>query len=129
VPKSLYGRKPNEKQDPNVHQEDQRAREVQRKKCKGKQSAAEYNFTAEYSSLTKWLRQIKTNWVQDPFNPVNIIWPTKAKIFFYKKTDVKTNMKKHSEKKQGTTRSVNNSNCMKKRKVKPKEMTNTAGNA
>ena len=37
-------------------------------------------------------------------------------------------MKKHDEKKQGTARSVNNKNHVKERKVKPKEMTNTAGN-
>ena len=36
VPKSPYGGKPNEKARPKVRQEDQRAREVQRKKCKGK---------------------------------------------------------------------------------------------
>ena len=91
VSKSPYGGKPNEKQDPKACQQDQRAREVQRKKCKEKQSAAEYKFVAEYrsvakySSLAEWLRQTKTNWVQDPFHPVKIIWPTKAQILLYKK--------------------------------------------
>ena len=42
---------------------------------------------------------------------------------------VKTNMKMHDEKKQGTTGSVSSRNCVKERKAKPKEMTNTAGNA
>ena len=37
-------------------------------------------------------------------------------------------MKKHDEKKQGTTENVNRKNCMKERKVKSKEMTNIAGN-
>ena len=49
IPKSPYGGKPNEKQGPKAHQEDQGAREVQRKKCKGKR------FAAEYSSLAEWL--------------------------------------------------------------------------
>ena len=57
-----YGGKPNEKQGPKAHQEDQRARKVQRKKCKGKRfaadykSAAEYRFVVEYSSPVEWLR-------------------------------------------------------------------------
>ena len=34
-------------------------------------------------------------------------------------------MKKHDEKKQGTARCVSSRDCMKERKVKPKEMTNT----
>ena len=55
VPKNPYGGKPNEKQSPKAHQEDQGAREVQIKKCKEKRS------TIEYSSPAKWLRQIKTN--------------------------------------------------------------------
>ena len=44
-----------------THQEDRRAIKVQRKKCKGKQSiaeyrfAAKYRFTAEYSSSVEWL--------------------------------------------------------------------------
>ena len=38
-------------------------------------------------------------------------------------------MKKHDEKKQGIAGSVNSRNCMKERKSKPKEMTNTSGNA
>ena len=37
-------------------------------------------------------------------------------------------MKKHDEKKQGIVGSVNSRNCVKERKSKPKEMTNTAGN-
>ena len=71
-----WGRKPNEKQGPKACQEDQRAREVQRKKCKGKgsateyKSAAEYKSTAKYSSLAEWFRQTKTNWAQDPFDPI-----------------------------------------------------------
>ena len=65
---------------------------------------------------------------QDPFNPVNIIWPIKAQILLYKRICVKTNMKKQDEKKQGTTRSVSSRNCVKERKSKLKEMTNTIGN-
>ena len=42
---------------------------------------------------------------------------------------VKTNMKKQDEKKQGTAKSVSSRNCVKERKSKPKEMTNTTGNA
>ena len=75
------------------------------------------------------LQQIKANWVQDPFDLVNIIWPTKAQILLYKRVRVKTNKKKHNKKKQGTAESVNSRNCMKERKVKPKEMMNTIGNA
>ena len=37
-------------------------------------------------------------------------------------------MKKHDEKKQGTAGSVNTKHCMKERKAKVKEMTNTTGN-
>ena len=102
-------------------QEDQRAREVQRKKCKGNGFATEYKSAAEYSSLARWFRQIKTNWAQDPFDPVNIIWPTKTQILFYKRMGVKTNMKKHDEKKQGTAGNVNSGNHVKERKAKPKE--------
>ena len=47
----------------------------------------------------------------------------------YKRIGVKTNMKKHDEKKQGTAGSVSNRKRVKKRKVKLKEMTNIAGNA
>ena len=95
--KSPYRGKPNEKQGPKTHQEDRRASKVQRKKCKGKQSTAkckstaeyrsatEYKSVVEYSSSVEWIRQIKTNWAQDPFDPVNIIWPTKAQILLYKK--------------------------------------------
>ena len=116
-----------------AHQEDRRARKVQRKKCKGKQSiakrksAAEYKsvaeckFSAEYSSLAEWLRQTKTNWAQDPFDPINIIWSTKAQIILYKKIGEKTNMKKHDEKKQGTAGNVNSRNHVKERKAKPME--------
>ena len=67
VSKNPYGGKPNEKQGPKACQEDQRAREVQRKKCKGKESAVEYRFVAEYSFLAEWLWQMKINWAQDPF--------------------------------------------------------------
>ena len=56
VSKNPYGGKPNEKKGLKAWQEDQRAREVQRKKCKRKESAAEYKFAAEYSSLVGWLR-------------------------------------------------------------------------
>ena len=67
VPKSPYGGKPNEKQGPKTHQEDQRARKVQKKNCKGKRSTAkrrsiadyksvvEYRSAAEYSFLVEWL--------------------------------------------------------------------------
>ena len=37
-------------------------------------------------------------------------------------------MKKYNEKKQGTAGSVSNRNCMKERKAKLQEMTNTEGN-
>ena len=57
---------------------------------------------------------------QDPFNPVNIIWPTKAQILLYKKIGKKTNMKKHDEKKQGMEGSVSSRNHVKGRKAKPK---------
>ena len=118
-----YGGKPNEKQGPKTHQEDRRARKDQRKKCKGKGSAA------EYSSLVEWLRQIKTNWAQDPFDPVNIIWPTKAQILLYKRIGVKTDMKKHDKKKQGTVGSVRSRNHVKeKKKPNQRKMTNIAGN-
>ena len=91
VSKNPYGGKPNEKQSPKACQEDQRVREVQIKKCKEKGSAIEYKFAAkyksavEYSFLAEWFRQTKTNWAQDPFDLVNIIWPTKAQILLYKK--------------------------------------------
>ena len=102
-------------------QEDQRAREVQRKKCKGNGFATEYKSAAEYSSLAGWLRQTKTNWAQDPFDPVNIIWLTKAQILLYKRIGVKNDMKKHDEKKQGTVGNVSSRNHVKERKAKPKE--------
>ena len=49
-------RKPNENQGPKACQEDQRAREVQRKKCKRKGFVAEYKYATEYSSLAKWFQ-------------------------------------------------------------------------
>ena len=85
VSKNPYRGKPNEKQGPKACQEDQRGREVQRKKCKGKGFAAEYKSAVEYSSLAEWLWQTKTNLAQDLFDLVNIIWPTKAQILLYKK--------------------------------------------
>ena len=127
MPKVPYGGKPNEKQGPKTHQEDRRARKVQRKKCKGKESAAKYKsiakykFAAKYSSLAKWLQQTKTNWAQDPFDLVNIIWLTKAQILLYKRIGVKTDMKKHDKKKQGMAGSVSSRNHVKERKAKPKE--------
>ena len=121
VSKNPYGGKPNEKQGPKACQEDQRAREVQRKKCKGKGSAVEYKSAAKYSSLAGWLRQTKTNWAQDPFDPINIIWPTKAQLLLYKRIGMKIDMKKHDEKKKGTAGSVSSRNHMKERKAKPKE--------
>ena len=39
----------------------------------------------------------------------------------YKRISVKTDMKKHDEKKQGTARSVSRRNHVKERKAKPKE--------
>ena len=45
-----------------------------RKKCKGKL------FAVKYKSFAEWIWQIKANWVQDPFDPVKIIWPTMAQI-------------------------------------------------
>ena len=82
VPKNPYGGKPNEKQGPPRRPKNKRG---PKKEMQGK--------------------VIKTNWAQDPFDPVNIIWPTKAQIILYKKIGVKTNMKKHNAKKQGTSRS------------------------
>ena len=41
---------------------------------------------------------------------------------------MKTNMKKHDEKKQGTIGNVSSRNYMKEKNAKLKEMTNTAGN-
>ena len=66
-------------------------------------------------------RQTKTNWAQDPFDPVNIIWPTKAQILLCKRIGVKTDMNKHDEKKQKMAGSVSNKNHVKERKTKPKE--------
>ena len=90
-PKAHEEESPMKKQGPKAHQEDQRAREVQRKKCKINQSiakrksATEYRFAVEYSSLAEWFQQIKTNWAQDFFDQVNIIWLTKAQILLYKR--------------------------------------------
>ena len=50
-------------------------------------------------------------------------------MLLYKRIGVKTDMKKHDEKKQGTTGSVSSRKRMKERKAKLKEKTNTAGNA
>ena len=47
----------------------------------------------------------------------------------YKRIGVKTDMKKHDEKKQGTAGSVSSRRHVKKRKAKLKEKTNTARNA
>ena len=72
--------------------------------------------------MVEWLRQTKTNWAQDLFDPVNIIWPTKAQILLYKRIGVKTDMKKHDKKKQGMVGSVRSRNHVKeKKKAKPKE--------
>ena len=94
---------------------------AKRKSAANYKSAAEYKSAAKYSSSAEWLQQIKTNWAQDPFDPVNIIWPTKAQILLYKKIGVKANMKKHDEKKQGIVGSVNSRNHVKERKAKLKE--------
>ena len=64
---------------------------------------------------------MKTNWAQDPFDPVNIIWPTKTQILLCKRIGVKTDMKKHDEMKQGTARSVSSKTHVKERKAKPKK--------
>ena len=45
---------PMKKQGLKAHQEDQRVRKVQRKKCKGKRSAAECRFAAEYKSAAEY---------------------------------------------------------------------------
>ena len=85
------GKKSNEKQGTKTHQEDRRARKVQRKKCKGKRSTAkrrsavDFKSVAKYSSLAEWPRQIKENWAQDPFDPVNIIFPAKTQSLLYKR--------------------------------------------
>ena len=55
--------------------------------------------------------------------------PQRPKSFCIKKIGLKTDMKKHDEKKQGIIGSVSSRKCVKKRKAKLKEMTNTAGNA
>ena len=65
LPKSPCRGKPNEKQDPKTHQEDRKARKIQRKKCKGKQSvtkcksATEYKSAVEYKSATKYSSSIE----------------------------------------------------------------------
>ena len=71
--------------------------------------------------MAEWLQQTKTNLAQDPFDPVNIIWSTKVQILLYKRIGVKTDMKKHDEKKQGTVGSVSSKNHVKERKAKSKE--------
>ena len=45
----------------------------------------------------------------------------KAQILLYKMIGMKTDMKKHDKKKQGTTGSVSSRNHVKERKAKPKE--------
>ena len=55
--------------------------------------------------------------------------PQRPKFFCIKKIGVKTDIKKHGEKKQGTVRSVSSRKRVKKIKAKLKEMTNTVGNA
>ena len=54
ISKSSWGRKPNEKQGPKAHQEDQWAREVQKNKCKGKQSIAKCKSTVDYRSAAEY---------------------------------------------------------------------------
>ena len=54
--------------------------------------------------------------------------PQKSKSFCIKKIGVKTDIKKHGEKKQGTAGSVSSRKRVKKRKAKLKEMTNTTEN-
>ena len=71
--------------------------------------------------MAEWLQQTKTNLAQDPFDPVNIIWSTKVQILLYKRIGVKTDMKKHDEKKQGTVGNVSSRNHVKERKDKSKE--------
>ena len=56
-----------------------------KKEVQGKAIIAKRKSAVEYSSLAEWLQQMKINWVQDPFDPVNIIWPTKAQILLYKR--------------------------------------------
>ena len=51
--------------------------------------------------------------------------PQRPKSFCIKKIGVKIDIKKHGEKKQGTTRSVSSKKRVKKRKAK---LTNKAGN-
>ena len=55
--------------------------------------------------------------------------PQRPKSFCIKKIGLKTDMKKHDEKKLGIIGSVSSRKCVKERKAKLKEMTNTAGNA
>ena len=49
----------------------------------------------------------------------------KAQILLNKRIGVKINMKKHDKRKQGIAGSVSSRNCVKERKIKPKEMKNT----
>ena len=71
----IWGRKPNEKQDP---PRILKSKKGPKKEVQGKAIIAKRKSAVEYSSLAEWLQQMKINWVQDPFDPVNIIWPTKA---------------------------------------------------
>ena len=94
---------------------------AKRRSATNYKSVAKYRSAEELCSSAEWLWQIKTNWAQDPFDPVNIIWPTKAQILLYKKIGVKANMKKYDEKKQGTAGDVSSRNHVKEIKSKPKE--------
>ena len=58
-----------------------------------------------------------------PFDPVNIIWSTKAQIFLYKTIGVKTNMNKHDEKKQGIAKCVSKRKCVNEKEYKIREKT------
>ena len=46
----------------------------------------------------------------------NIIWSTKTQILLYKRIGMKTNMKKHDERKQGIAGSVSSKKRVKERK-------------
>ena len=129
VSKSPYGGKPNEKQDPKACQEDQRAREIQEKNVR--ESNLQQNTDLPQNIVLRQngfgrQRQIrpKTLSIQS-----TLFGPQRPKSFCIKRIGLKTNMKKHDEKKQGTTRSVSSRKHVKERKAKLKEMTNTAGNA
>ena len=53
-PKAHEEESPIKNQGPKTHKEDRRARKVQRKKCKGKQSTAKRKFAAEYRSAAEY---------------------------------------------------------------------------